>query len=289
MGFFWKLQNTSYHHQLRKWLGQGTCRMWPIQWGTSLRTVQHQTGYCGSRKSFFPWRKHILQHLVHHGNSSSSGLTAAHPEGSFVYMADGCFPAGNLHSPLPLSVYHRLHPWIEPLTRPNPALRDTGTNPMEEKKICVCIRQSKVWSLPTIFLEIANVEASAWVAYMKGLKLLKYPLSLFSIDSTTPRQIIQQFPSSLHIHLTSSSQQGKNLWQCHLPSLLKMVVGTKPKFSERGSISERSNAFWFLRCLTWGISILFLLGGCFEHFSLLQVENKWCGLWTSQYFFRVMR
>lgn len=79
--------------------------------------------------------------------------------------------------------------------------------------------------------------------------------------------------SSLHIHLASSSQQGKNLQQCHHPSLLKMVVGTKPKFSERGSISERSNAFWFLGCLTWGISKLFLLVAQYLQISWLQMGN----------------
>lgn len=73
------------------------------------------------------------------------------PRRFFVYISGGCLPAGNLHSPLPLSVYHQLHLWVEPLTRPNPALRDTGTNPTEENKIWVCTRQSKVWSLPTIF------------------------------------------------------------------------------------------------------------------------------------------
>lgn len=115
--------------------------------------------------------------------------------------------------------------------------------------------------------------------------------------------------SSLHIHLASSPQQGKNLWQCHLSSLLKMVVGTKPKFSERGSkyFREKQCILIFgvfnmrhIQPIPFSCSIpadlmaangklLRLSGGWFEHFSLLQVENKWCGLWTSLCSFRVMR
>lgn len=79
--------------------------------------------------------------------------------------------------------------------------------------------------------------------------------------------------SSLHIHLASSSQQGKNLQQCHLSSWLKMAEGTKPKFSQRGSISERSYVFWFLGCLTWGIANLFLLVAQYRQSSWLQMEN----------------
>lgn len=190
-------------------------------------------------KSFFPWRNHILQHLVYHGNSSSSGLTAAHPEGFFVYMAGGCFPTENLHSPLPLSVYHHLHLWAEPFARPNPALRDTGATPMEGNKIWVCINRSQVSSLPTIYLEISKVEASAWAAHRwKGFRKV-------SVGSSIPSSFFSKFchsktdPSAisslLHIHLASSSQQGKNLQQCHLPSWLKTGIGTKPGFWERGS------------------------------------------------------
>lgn len=164
-------------------------------------------------RSFFPWRKHILQHLVYHGNSSSSGLTAAHPEGFFVYMAGGCLPTGNLHSPLPLSMYHQLHLWAEPLARPNPAFGDPGATPMEGNKIWVCISQSKVWSLPTIYPEILNVEASAWAAhtwkgFRKGSVGSSIPFPFFSrfCHSKTDSSAISPL---LHIHLASSSQQEK--------------------------------------------------------------------------------
>ena len=53
----------------------------------------------GVWKASFPEKKHISQHLVHHGNSSSSGLTAAHPEGFFVCMAGGCLYREPVFSP----------------------------------------------------------------------------------------------------------------------------------------------------------------------------------------------
>lgn len=114
-------------------------------------------------------------------------------------MAGSCLPTGNLHSPLPLSMHHRLHLWAEPLARPNPALRDADATPMEGKRIWVCISGSKIWPLPTIYLEMLGIETSACTAckskgFKKGLGgVLKYPHPFFQ-DSAIPRWILQQYP-----------------------------------------------------------------------------------------------
>lgn len=149
--FVWKLQNMSHHQQLRKGLGRGdlshvahTVRYQPEDSPSSNRIMQEWEKHLPLKKAYFtasgiPWKQQL------------KWADCCTPRRFFVYVAGGCLPAGNLHSPLPLSVYHQLHLWIEPLTRPNLALRGTGTNPMEENKIWVCIRQSKAWSLSTIF------------------------------------------------------------------------------------------------------------------------------------------
>lgn len=213
----------SHHQQLRKGLGRGdlshvahTVRYQPEDSPSSNRIMQEWEKHLPLKKAYFtasgiPWKQQL------------KWADCCTPRRFFVYVAGGCLPAGNLHSPLPLSVYHQLHLWIEPLTRPNPALRGTGTNPMEENKIWVCIRQSKAWSLSTIFswdtecwsFSLSCIHERADIAQVS-------PLIFFSrlCHSKTDTSAIS---SSLHIHLASSSQQGKNLQQCHLPSFWKWL------------------------------------------------------------------
>lgn len=102
---------------------------------------------------------------------------------------------------------------VEPLTRPNPALKDTDATPMEGNKIWVCISQSQVWPLPTIYPEISNVETWAWAAHTwKGFRKdsigssILFPFFNRFCHCRMDRSAIS---SLLHIHLVSSSQQGK--------------------------------------------------------------------------------
>lgn len=66
---------------------------------------------------------------------------------------------------------------------------------------------------------------------------------LFSVNSATPRWILQQFPPYCIFTLLVPHSKEKNLQQCHLPSWLKTGIGTKPGFWERGSSTVHFD-FW---------------------------------------------